>query len=31
MSGGEAEIRQRAIDDQAYWSAFITKNNIRVE
>lgn len=31
MSGGEAEIRQRAIDDQAYWGSFITKNNIRVE
>lgn len=31
MSGGEAEIRRRAIDDQAFWGAFITKNNIRVE
>jgi len=31
MRGGEAEIRQRAIDDQAFWSAFITRNNIRVE
>lgn len=31
LSGGEAEIRQRAINDQAYWSAFIAKNNIRVE
>jgi tripartite-type tricarboxylate transporter receptor subunit TctC len=31
MSGGAAEIRQRAIEDQSYWSAFITKNNIRVE
>lgn len=31
MSGGEAEIRRRAIDDQAFWSAFIIRNNIRVE
>ncbi|KLN54504.1 Bug family tripartite tricarboxylate transporter substrate binding protein [Variovorax paradoxus] len=31
MSGGEAEIRRRAIDDQAFWGAFITRNNIRVE
>jgi tripartite-type tricarboxylate transporter receptor subunit TctC len=31
MSGGEADIRQRAINDQAYWGAFISKNNIRVE
>lgn len=31
MSGGEAEIRRRAVDDQAFWSAFISRNNIRVE
>lgn len=31
MSGGEAEMRQRATDDQAYWGSFIQKNNIRVE
>jgi len=31
MSGGEAEIRRRALDDQAFWGAFITRNNIRVE
>ncbi|CAN7737201.1 Bug family tripartite tricarboxylate transporter substrate binding protein [Variovorax paradoxus] len=31
MSGGEADIRRRAVDDQAFWSAFITRNNIRVE
>jgi tripartite-type tricarboxylate transporter receptor subunit TctC len=31
MPGGEAEIRQRAASDLAYWSDFIRKNNIRVE
>ncbi|QHJ01597.1 tripartite tricarboxylate transporter substrate binding protein [Xylophilus rhododendri] len=31
MSGGEAEIRQRAATDTAYWGDFIRKNNIQVE
>ncbi|MBT2326558.1 tripartite tricarboxylate transporter substrate binding protein [Variovorax paradoxus] len=31
LSGGEAEIRQRAAADLAYWSDFIRKNAIRVE
>ena len=31
LSGGDAEIRRRAVDDQAFWSAFISGNNIRVE
>jgi tripartite-type tricarboxylate transporter receptor subunit TctC len=31
LSGGEAEIRRRAVDDQAFWGAFITANHIRVE
>ncbi len=31
MSGGEAEIRQRAATDTAYWSDFIRKNGITVE
>ncbi len=31
LQGGDAEIRQRASADLAYWSDFIRKNNIRVE
>lgn len=31
MSGGEPEIRRRAMADLAFWSDFIRKNNIRVE
>ncbi|NDZ17300.1 tripartite tricarboxylate transporter substrate binding protein [Variovorax sp. WS11] len=31
IPGGDAEIRQRAASDLAYWSDFIRKNNIRVE
>lgn len=31
MSGGEAEIRQRAAADTAFWGDFIRKNNIRVD
>lgn len=31
MAGGEAEIRQRAATDTAYWGDFIRKNRIQVE
>jgi tripartite-type tricarboxylate transporter receptor subunit TctC len=31
MTGGDAEMRQRAAADLAFWSDFIRKNNIRVE
>jgi tripartite-type tricarboxylate transporter receptor subunit TctC len=31
MSGGDAEMRQRAATDLAYWSTFIRKNGIVVE
>ncbi|MES2245520.1 MAG: tripartite tricarboxylate transporter substrate binding protein [Pseudomonadota bacterium] len=31
MTGGDAEMRQRAAADLVFWSEFIRKNNIRVE
>jgi len=31
MTGGEAEIRQRAVADTAFWGEFIRRHDIRVE